>query len=83
MRSAPLSHEEAVRILRKLHELSEQHRVVVIGGQAVALWYRELSRANYLPGEQAEPLTSKDIDFRGARQTVQRAAMLLRLSRGS
>jgi hypothetical protein len=74
---APLSYEEAVRILRELHELSEQHRIVVIGGQAVALWYRELSRRDYLPGDQAEPLTSKDIDFRGARQTVQRAATLL------
>jgi hypothetical protein len=74
---APLSYEEAVRILRELHELSEQHRIVVIGGQAVALWYRELSRRGYLPGDQMGPLTSKDIDFRGARQTVQRAATLL------
>jgi hypothetical protein len=74
---APLSYEEAVRILRELHELSEQHRIVVIGGQAVALWYRELARRDYLPGDQAGPLTSKDIDFRGARQTVQRAATLL------
>jgi hypothetical protein len=74
---APLSYEEALRILRELHELSEQHRIVVIGGQAVALWYRELSRLDYLPEDQVEPLTSKDIDFRGARQTVQRAATLL------
>ncbi len=74
---APLSYEEAVRVLRELHELSEQHRIVVIGGQAVALWYRELARLDYLPGDQVEPLTSKDIDFRGARQTVHRAATLL------
>ena len=77
MTAAPLSYEEAVRILRELRELSEQHRMVVIGGQAVALWYRELSRRGYLPGDQAGPLTSKDIDFRGARQTVQQAATLL------
>ena len=77
MAVAPLSYEEAVRILRELHELSEQHRIVVIGGQAVALWYRELARHGYLSSDQSEPLTSKDIDFRGARQTVQRAAALL------
>jgi hypothetical protein len=75
--AAPLSYEEAIRILRELHELSEQHRIVVIGGQAVALWYRHLSDLGYLPGDQISPLTSKDIDFRGARQTVQRAAELL------
>jgi hypothetical protein len=74
---APLSYEEALRILRELRELSEQHRIVVIGGQAVALWYRELSGLGYLLGDRVEPLTSKDIDFRGARQTVQRAATLL------
>lgn len=77
MPAAPLSYEEAIRILRELHELSEQHRIVVISGQAVALWYRELSRRHYLPGDQAESLTSKDIDFRRARQTVHRAAALL------
>ena len=74
---APLGYQEAVGILRALQERSEQHRIVVIGGQAVALWYRELSRRHYLPGDLAEPLTSKDIDFRAARQTVQRAATLL------
>lgn len=77
MAVAPLSYEEAVRILRELRELSEEHRIVVIGGQAVALWYRELSRLDYLLGDRVEPLTSKDIDFRGAQQTVRRAAALL------
>lgn len=72
-----LPYEEAVRILRRLHELSEQHRIVVIGGQAVALWYRQLSAVGYLSGDEISPLTSKDIDFRAARQTVQRTATLL------
>lgn len=62
----PLSFKEARRILRELHELTEQHRIIVIGGQAIALWYRELSRRGYLPAELVAPLTSKDIDFRGA-----------------
>lgn len=77
MSASPLSYEEALRILRELHELSEQHRIVVIGGQAVALWYRQLSELGFLPGDELEALTSKDIDFRGSRQSVQRAATLL------
>jgi hypothetical protein len=73
----PLSFEEARRILRELHELTEQHRIIVIGGQAVALWHRELSRHGHLAQELISPLTSKDIDFRGSRQSVERAAGLL------
>jgi hypothetical protein len=74
---AGLSYDEALRVLRELHELSEQHQIVVIGGQAVALWYRQLSSLGYLPGDELAPLTSKDIDFRATRQTVARAAELL------
>lgn len=77
MASQGLSYEQAVYILGELRELSEQHRLVVIGGQAVALWYRRLSELGYLSGAELAPLTSKDIDFRAARQTVQRAAALL------
>lgn len=77
MASQGLSYEQATRILKELQELSEQHRIIVIGGQAVALWYRRLSELGYLSGAELAPLTSKDIDFRGARQTVQRAATLL------
>lgn len=72
-----LSFEEACRILRALHELVDEPRIVVVGGQAVAFWYRELSRRGYLSGERLGPLTSKDIDFRGARRSVERAAALL------
>ncbi len=77
MASQGLSYEQATHILKELHELSEQHRIIVIGGQAVALWYRRLSQLGYLSGAELAPLTSKDLDFRGARQTVQRAATLL------
>jgi len=63
--------------LRELQELMDEPRIIVIGGQAVAFWYRELSRRGYLSGERLEPLTSKDIDFRGARRSVERAAALL------
>jgi hypothetical protein len=71
----PLSDEEALWILRELHELSEQHRIIEIGGQAVALWYRQLCELGYLSVDPIAPLTSEDIDFRATRQTVQRAAM--------
>lgn len=40
-------------------------------------WYRELARRGLILDDQSESLTSKDIDFRAAPRTVQRAAALL------
>jgi len=47
---------------------------VLIGGQAIALWSAQL--ADYLP-EDAEPVSSRDLDFQGSRDDVELAARLL------
>lgn len=48
--------------------------VVLIGGQAVAIWGAQLM--TYLPAGQA-PVTSRDVDFQGERSDVELAAQLL------
>jgi hypothetical protein len=39
----PLRHEEVRRILRLADPLTEERRIVLIGGQAVAFWMRFLA----------------------------------------
>lgn len=70
----PLRHEEVQRVLRLLQPLSDERRIVLVGGQAIAFWMRFLQDS--FP-ELAQPLTSKDIDFEGSTQAVRRAAELL------
>lgn len=72
----PLRHEEVKRVLRVLAPLTTDRRVVLVGGQAVALWMRFLAgRSEELAF--AEPLASKDIDFEGSAKSVRVAAELL------
>jgi hypothetical protein len=49
--------------------------VVLVGGQAVAVWMAQL--AERLPVNTSEQITSRDIDFLGGKSDVQRAAELL------
>lgn len=56
----PLSLDEAARIIARLEEVVTRHEIVLIGGQAVALWGAQLM--DYLP-TQDDPVTSRDVDF--------------------
>jgi hypothetical protein len=71
----PLRPEEVRRILRDLSPLSEERRIVLIGGQAVAFWaaFFELEA----PDAEEKLFTSKDIDFEGAARSARRAGELL------
>jgi hypothetical protein len=72
----PLSVEEAQRIIARIEQVVEDQRVVLIGGQAVAIWIGQLQDRlqGLLTPEQA---VSRDIDFMGNAADVQRAADLL------
>jgi hypothetical protein len=70
----PLSLDEAVRIIARLEEAVTQHKIILIGGQAIALWGAQL--ADYLLASE-DPVTSKDVDFQGDKSTVVLAARLL------
>jgi hypothetical protein len=66
-----LSNIDVRLLLRQLGDLKE--RIVVVGGQAVAIWAETF--AHELPPDlRASSLTSKDIDFTGDRAAVQLAA---------
>lgn len=71
----PLRPEEVRRILRELAPLSEERRIILVGGQGVAFWaaFFELSS----PSAEQEVFTSKDIDFEGATRSARKAGELL------
>lgn len=71
----PLSIEEAEGILGRLEDVLRERQVVLIGGQAVAVWVNQL--ADRLPSVTSQQVASRDIDFLGARAQVQRVAELL------
>ncbi len=71
----PLRPEEVRRILRELAPLSEDRRVILIGGQAVAFWAAFLRVEARIA--EAKLFTSRDIDFEGAAQSARRAGELL------
>jgi hypothetical protein len=72
----PLQPDEVRRILRELAPLSEDRRIILIGGQAVAFWAAFFRLAE--PASEAALFTSRDIDFEGAAQSARRAGELLR-----
>lgn len=72
----PLRHEEVQRILRLLEPLSVARSIVLVGGQAVALWTHFLRERSQEIAAFA-PLASKDIDFEGSARSVRQAADLL------
>ena len=69
-----LSLDEAARIVARIEELVTQRKIILIGGQAIAVWGAQL--ADYLPAT-TNPVTSRDIDFQGDRNAVVHAAKLL------
>lgn len=71
----PLPREEVLRILARLSPLSEDGRIVLIGGQAVAWWTYFLKVAH--GSGEVEIFTSEDIDFEGAARSAQIAAELI------
>lgn len=69
-----LSVEDATRILAQIKVVVGDRSVVLIGGQAIALWGAQLRE--YLLHDD-EPVTSKDIDFQGPPSAVLASAELL------
>jgi hypothetical protein len=63
----PITHAEILRILRTVRDLSEDKRIILIGGQAVAFWIVTLEAQLGEPVAGPTPGTSKDIDFEGNR----------------
>jgi hypothetical protein len=70
----PLSVEETQRILAAIAPVLSEQRLVLIGGQAVALWRSQL--ASYLP-EDEYLAASRDIDFQASQAAVGAIADLL------
>ena len=69
-----LSVDDAARILSQMSAVVGDRSVVLVGGQAIALWGEQLKE--YLPGDE-EPVTSRDIDFQGSSSAVVATAALL------
>lgn len=71
----PLSREEVERVLARLEPLTAERRIILIGGQAVALWsaFFKLPEAE----DDQRIYTSRDIDFEGAARSARRAGDLL------
>lgn len=72
----PLKQSEVRRVLRVLAPLSEDKRIILVGGQAVAWWARFLKPK--VPGlPLVNVLASKDLDFEGGVTAAKKAAELL------
>jgi hypothetical protein len=71
----PLRPDEVRRVLRELAPLSEDRRIILIGGQAVAFWAAFFRVEASAP--EATLFTSGDIDFEGAAQSARKAGQLL------
>jgi hypothetical protein len=72
----PLSLEEAERIIARLDDVVREPNVVLIGGQAVAIWTAYL-QSRLTDGLLAAHVVSGDIDFLGNGDDAQRAAKIL------
>ncbi|HUA11305.1 MAG TPA: hypothetical protein VMA83_04815 [Solirubrobacteraceae bacterium] len=74
----PLQHAEARRIISLLQPLSDERRIILVGGQAVAFWERFLEPLyGHADRDDSEWLASKDIDFEGSARSALRAAELV------
>ncbi len=71
----PLSLAEAERIIARLEDVVRGRRVVLVGGQAVAIWTAYLQSC--LTGLVPEQVVSRDIDFLGDAEDVRLAGKLL------
>lgn len=72
----PLNLDQAERIIARLEEVVRDRRVVLIGGQAVAIWAAQLE-VRIAGAPVAEAVASQDIDLIGNAADLQRAAELL------
>jgi hypothetical protein len=72
----PLSLEEAERIIARLDDVVREPNVVLIGGQAVAIWTAYL-QSRLTDGLVAAHVVSGDIDFLGNGDDARRAAKIL------
>ena len=73
--SPPLSLEEAQRIIARVEEVVRERRVVLVGGQAVAIWTAYLHRR--LTDGLIAQVVSSDLDFLGNADDVRLAGKLL------
>jgi hypothetical protein len=75
-RPPPLTLDEAASILGRMEEVVATKDVVLIGGQAVAIWAAQL--VEYLGSEfDQTAVASSDVDFQGAKGPLTRASLLL------
>jgi hypothetical protein len=73
---APLDLREVQRILGRIESVVGERHVVLVGGQAVAVWFGQLW--NRLRGDlTAAQVASRDLDLLGAAADVRLAAELL------
>lgn len=70
----PLSVQETERIIGQIASVVDDQQLVLIGGQAIALWRAQL--AAYLPAG-AHTVTSRDVDLQGSRDALEEIARLL------
>ncbi len=70
-----LAAEEVRRILLSLAPLAADRAIVLVGGQAIAVWTNYLGVGETSPVR--DPLASKDIDFEGSARAARKAAALL------
>jgi hypothetical protein len=70
----PLTVEETERIIGRIAPAVDEHHLVLIGGQAIALWRAQL--AAYLPPDE-HTVASRDVDFQGSREALGAVARLL------
>jgi hypothetical protein len=71
----PLSLEEAQRIIARVEEVVRERRVVLVGGQAVAIWTAYLH--SRLTDVLIAQVASSDLDFLGNADDVRLAGQLL------
>jgi hypothetical protein len=72
----PLSLAEAERIITRIEEIVSERRVVLVGGQAVALWTAHL-QSRLMDTGMAAQVVSNDLDFLGNAEDTRMAGKLL------
>ena len=71
----PLEIDETERIIARLEQVVRDRRVVLVGGQAVAIWASKLE--DRIAGRLVEAVASRDIDLLGNSSDLRRSAELL------
>jgi hypothetical protein len=71
----PLKIDEAERIIARLDQVVRDRRVVLVGGQAVAIWASKLE--DRIADKLVEAVASRDIDLLGNSSDLQQSAELL------